>query len=387
MGINTRTHISIKEDAFLLDGHPTYEGRTYRGWNVEGLLLVSRMINGIFDDENPHTRVLWKYPDSGVWAPDRNTRELLENLKVYRENGLTGITIGLQGGSPLAYSPDRETVMKLLSERGVAASQEEVYAGTPKGEKIHPWHNSAFKSDGSLKPDFMERLKLVIEEADEQGIVIVLVLFYFGQDERLKNEEAVKMAVKNACSWVLKQGFTNVLIEINNECNVDKYDHEILKPYRVHELIELAKSIKHNGKRLLVSTSYASGQDGWDKPDDKVVAASDFVLLHGNGVGPEGVIQWVRNTRSLPSYRPMPILFDEDDHYDFEEPCNNFLAAISEYAGWGYFDNAGEIDSSTHFNPALGNYKDGYQNIPIEWKISSERKKAFFKLVKEISGS
>jgi hypothetical protein len=345
------------------------------------------MINGIFDDENKYTRVLWSYPDSGAWEAGRNTRELVDHLNVYREYGLNGITIGLQGGSPLAYSPERKTVMELLRERGVTATEEDVYSGTPKGDRVHPWHNSAFNSDGSLKPSFMERLKLVIEEADKNGVVIVLVLFYFGQDERLEDEESVKQAVKNACQWVLENGYTNVLIEINNECNVDRYVHEVLKPYRVHELIELAKSVTYNERRLLVSTSYASGQQGWDRPDDKVVAASDFVLLHGNGVDPEGVVQWVRNTRSLPSYRAMPILFDEDDHYEFEKPWNNFLAAISEYAGWGYFDNSGEVDASTHFNPALGNYKDGYQNIPVNWGISSERKASFFKLVKEISGS
>ncbi len=109
------------------------------------------MINGVFDDENKYTRVLWSYPDSGAWEAGRNTRELADQLKVYREYGLNGITIGLQGGSPLAYSPERETVMGLLRDKGVIATEEEVYSGTLKGERVHPWHNSAFNSDGSLK--------------------------------------------------------------------------------------------------------------------------------------------------------------------------------------------------------------------------------------------
>jgi hypothetical protein len=28
----------------------------------------------------------------------------------------------------------------------------------------------------------------------------------------------------------------------------------------------------------------------------------------------------------------MPILFNEDDHFDFERPVNNFTQAISRYA-------------------------------------------------------
>ena len=140
-----------------------------------------------------------------------------------------------------------------------------------------------------------------------------------------------------------------------------------------------------NGRRLLVGTSYASGH-GKVRVDDNVVAASDMLLMHGNGLDPEGVKQWVIRTREQPSYRPMPILFDEDDHYEFEKPVNNFKAAISVYAGWGYFDNGGETDKSTHSNPEVGNYRDGYQNVPVNWGISSPRKQSFFNLVKEISG-
>ena len=65
-------------------------------------------------------------------------------------------------------------------------------------------------------------------------MVVVLGLFYFGQDERLQNEEAIKSAVRNACEWILSSGYENVVIEINNECSVPKYEHELLRPHRVH---------------------------------------------------------------------------------------------------------------------------------------------------------
>jgi hypothetical protein len=39
---------------------------------------------------------------------------------------------------------------------------------------------------------------------------------------------------------VEEKGYTNVLLEIDNECDVRAYDHEILKQARVHELILLA---------------------------------------------------------------------------------------------------------------------------------------------------
>ena len=54
-------------------------------------------------------------------------------------------------------------------------------------------------------------------------------IFYFGQDERLRDEAAVCRAVEETCGWVLREGWGNVVIEINNECDVPRYEHEILQ--------------------------------------------------------------------------------------------------------------------------------------------------------------
>ena len=59
-------------------------------------------------------------------------------------------------------------------------------------------------------------------------------------------------AVDDATRWVLDSGYGNVLIEINNEANVLRYEHEILQPHRVAELVERAKSHEDGGRRLLV---------------------------------------------------------------------------------------------------------------------------------------
>jgi hypothetical protein len=56
---------------------------------------------------------------------------------------------------------------------------------------------------------------------------------------------------------------------------------------------------------------------------------------------------------------------------------NNMVAAIGEYAGWGFFDYRmkGEVD-----------FNQGYQSVPVNWGISSERKHGFFRLLKEVTG-
>jgi hypothetical protein len=83
----------------------------------------------------------------------------------------------------------------------------------------------------------------------------------------------------------------------------------------------------------------------------------------------------VRETRAVPGYQPKPILFNEDDHFLFDQPESNFLAALSEYASWGDVD------------PGESNYRDGYQCRPVNWGINTERKKGFFSLLREITGS
>ncbi|QDT52333.1 hypothetical protein Pan44_03420 [Caulifigura coniformis] len=342
--MDRKTSVTIVGDAFHLNGRPTYEGRAWKGKKVEGLLLNSRMVQATFNDRNPETQKNWAYPDTGRWDPDRNLREFLAAMPEWRQQGLLGITLNLQGGSPQGYS------------------------------KLQPWHNSAIDENGDLRPDDMARVRAVIDKADDLGMVVILGIFYFGQDERLKDEQAVIRAVDRTVDWLLDAGVTNVLVEVNNECNVKKYDHAILKPDRVHELIDRVMKRERNGRRLLVGTSYGGGT----VPGENVVRSSDFLLLHGNGVSnPARISEMVRETRAVPGYRPMPILFNEDDHFDFERPTNNFVAALSEYAGWGYFD----------FRMDGEGFDEGYQSVPVNWGISSPRKKGFFKLLNEVTGS
>lgn len=339
----SRTMVSIDGADFRINGDLTYAGRRWNDQRIEGLLLNSRMVQATFDDLNPQTRGMWAYPDTGVWDADRNLREFLAAMPIWRQHGLLAITVNFQGGSPQGYS------------------------------KSQPWHNSAFTDTGELRPDYAHRMQQVIEKADELGMIVILGYFYFGQDQRLKDEGAVIAATENATRWVLDQRFGNVLIEVNNECDVAAYDHDILKPARVHELIEKVKATRRFGRRLLVGTSYGGGAI----PRENVVRASDFLLLHGNGVkDPIRIVEMVQQTRAVPGYRQMPILFNEDDHFDFDKPNNNFHSAIREHASWGFFDYRMQGDGPS----------DGYQSVPVDWGIESKRKRGFFTLLSEITG-
>lgn len=338
-----KTTVAIDGDRFLINGRPTYEGRVWKGKKIAGLLMNSRMVQGIFDDLSPETARRWAYPDTGKWDAERNTREFLAAMPVWRAHGLLSFTINLQGGSPEGYSRNQ------------------------------PWRNSAINADGSLRPDYMARLQRIVDFADDLGMVVVLGYFYFGQDQHITDEAAVIRAVDAATRWVLDHGWRHVLVEVNNETD-QAYDHAILKPSRVHELIErVKKTTAPDGRRLLVSTSYGGNKI----PGENVVRAADFILLHGNGVSdPKRTTEMVQLTRKVAGYTPKPIFFNEDDHFNFEVPDNNFTAAIGEYAGWGYFD----------FRMKGEGYRDGYQSVPVDWAISSPRKAGFFRLLAEVTG-
>lgn len=314
--------MTIDGPGFRINGKPAYEGRP-----IEGLVMNSRMVQATFDDLNPATAKRWAYKDTGVWDPERNVKEFLAALPDYKRHGLLAVTLNLQGGSPEGYS------------------------------KTQPWENNAFEPDGALRKPYLDRLRRVLDKLDELGMVAILGIFYFGQDERLQDEAAVLKAFDGALDFL--QGRRNVLIEANNECNI-RYDHAILKPERVHELILRARA-----KGFLAGTSYGGGTI----PKPNVVKASDFLLLHGNGVSnPDKIAEMVRKAREVDGYRPMPILFNEDDHFDFEKPRNNMAASVVEKAGWGYFD------------------PEGYQSPPVSWGIDTPRKRAFFGALKSLAG-
>lgn len=335
-----KTTVSVSGEKFLINGVPTFQGKLWKGHRLEGLLPNARMVQGIYDDLNDSTRQLWAYTDTKTWDANRNTNDFIREMPTWRKKGLLAFTINLQGGSPQGYSKDQ------------------------------PWENSAIDASGNLRKDYMSRLEKILDRSDELGMVTILGLFYFGQDQRLKDESAVKLAVQNTLKWLLERRYTNVLIEINNECNVN-YDHAILQPGRIHELIELAKGFSADGKRFLVSTSYGGGTI----PSPAVIKSADFILLHGNGVGnPAGIVNMVNKTREVKGYSPKPIVFNEDDHFDFDKPMNNFIAATSVFASWGYFDYRMKDEG----------YNEGYQSVPVNWGISSVRKKGFFNLLETI---
>ena len=358
------TRISIEGEKFVVDGAPTHVGKTFEATSIEGALFNTRMVQAIFDDANPETASQWAYPDTGVWDPERNVQEFIEALPVYREHGIDAVTINLQGGMPVDNTMTAQ-----------------------------PWENSAFTPKGDLKPEYLDRLRRVIEAADDKGIVVIVGYFYVAQDRLLTDEAAVFRATENATRWLLETGRENILVEIANEIDVPLFHHDVLTTARVSELIQRAKSITKDGRRLKVSASLTwfpfkrdAGIDFDPDPSafeffakmadarvDHIVAASDFVLFHTNLLEAEQAGLAIDAVRRHPAVtaRAVPLLINEDS-----TSLASLEVSASKGIGWGYYDQGRAND-----------YVEGFQSPPVNWGLSTEQKRAFFARVKEITGA
>ena len=114
-GASRRTTVTIYGDRFLINGRPTYEGRTWRGHRIEGLLMNSRMVQGIFDDLNPATRDLWntRTRSAGIRTGTRGNSSAPS--AEWRRHGLLGLTLNLQGGSPQGYKAPAVAQQRLFA--------------------------------------------------------------------------------------------------------------------------------------------------------------------------------------------------------------------------------------------------------------------------------
>jgi hypothetical protein len=358
------TQIGISGTEFTLDGTPTYPGRTYEGKKIQGLLFNVRAVQATFDDANPETRQHWTYPDTGEWDPDRNVRELCAALPSWRDHGILGFTINLQGGGPL-YVP-------------------EIY---------HKYDNNGFTPEGAIKAAYAERVAQVLACADELGMTVIVGMFYWMFVRRMVDEAALWRAADELLTFLESTRRQNVLIEIANEIDVvlDHTPYDLFTPDRQADMIV---ALREQHPEFLYSTSGggAKADTGRGMPSPALVEADDFVLIHGNGLRPAGVEAAIQAIRAMPAYQanPKPIVINEDS-----PAVPNLEAAWRNGASWGYYDQGFEgqaDDPYVHYAPRprwnTGPFEElvGFQTPPVNWTINSPFKRAFFARVAEVTG-
>lgn len=290
-----KTEISIQGEDFYINGRPTYEARQWNGRRIEGLLLNSRMVQAVFDDECRETASLWKYPDTGTWDPERNTAEFCEMLPEYRKHGLLAVTVGLQGGGSV-YTP-------AVYDR---------------------YRMSAYDTEGKLKERYFSRLLKILSAADECGMAVIVNYFYWKQSKgmSMRNFRDITAAVTER---LLATGYRNILVDIANEVQCFR-PLGVLSQDNVHELIDAAVNVTYEGRKLPVSSSSGGGKL---TSSGRWAEMEDFSMPHGNGQKPAELAAKIRKFRETGEYRkrPRPVIVNEDSVF-----TENLDAAVSEHA-------------------------------------------------------
>jgi hypothetical protein len=359
------TEVSIRGTEFLIDGQPTYAGRTFEGHSIQGMLFNVRAVQATFDDANPETRRHWAYPDTGEWDPQRNTDELCAALPSWLDHGVLALTVNLQGGGPL-YVP-------------------EIYSA---------YDNNGFTPQGALKPDYAQRLAQVLERADELGMVVIVGLFYWVMLNKMDNEAAVWRAADEAMAFLENTGRHNLLIELANEIDVvvNHTPYDIFGADRVHEM---GAKLREAHPGFLYSTSGGGVKvESWrGMPSPEMVETFDYVLIHGNGTRPPQLEAAIHALYEMPAYQaaPKPVVINEDS-----PAVPNMEVAWRNRVSWGYYDQGFEgqaDDPYVHYAPRprwnTGPYEElnGFQTPPVNWTINTPFKRRFFQRVAEITGA
>ena len=320
-------------------------------------MFNSRMIQAVFDDENPETVSRWAYPDMGVWDAERNTDEFCAQLPIYRDHGLLAVTVGLQGGGS-SYLPGVYEQYKM----------------------------TAFNEDGSLKTPYFERLERVLKAADACGVVVIVSYFYNMSLKFLRDRAAFNTAIQSATDWLLGTGYQNVLVEVINEAREETGPH--FAPDDIASHHELVKSVTHNGRRLLVGTSAFPDNV---MPTDKWLESEDFTIPHGNNHTALELRQKLRDLRAQPAFkkRPRPLLINEDG-----TDVANLDAALYEGASWGFYHQGYGSDYLYDRFVKWDRYPrentfgalSGFQTLPVNWGINDPWKEAFFSHLRRVTG-
>ena len=306
----SKTKVAVQGVDFLINGKKTYSDIPGSKKKSHGLLWNARFIQGIFDDKaNPGRFARYGF-DS--WDREAQTDRLITALPDWYKYGLRAFTVGIQGGGP-CYTINNKTI-----------------------------DNNPFGEDGkSFDPAYAARLHRLIKAADKIGMVVIVSYFYGNQTSRIKGGIAVKNAVLTASRWLKEKGYTNVIIEIANEMDINAFDdHAIVQePEGMAVLLEMAR--EESGGMLVG----CSGGGGYRNKE--VSEASDVVLIHGNGQSRQNYSNMIQDVKSWTPNKP--IVCNEDS-----QAVGQMEVAEKTHTSWGYYNNMTKQEPPTHWGVLPG---------------------------------
>lgn len=290
----------------------TYSGAEYKR-QAQGKLMNLRLAQALYHDE---------WLTEKAFSPDENTNAVIAALDFYKSHGVLMINVSLQGGSPgedgRIYGLDRRNGHQYGPSKGI--------------------HVSAFRPDGSLKREWMERLEWLLTAAAKRGMVVNLMYFYQGQDEVFESSDAIFAAASNATDWLIEKKFRNVLIDIANEWDLrgERWEGNFI-PDNIPQLLDAVRA-RFQRKRADFALPIGVSSDGRMNYPASMMDAVDYVAIHGNGRTPEQKSLRAGDFRKTP--RPVVMTEDDNGRASTLSHLARELASCDVFfergAGWGY---------------------------------------------------
>ncbi len=291
----------------------TYSDSGHRR-EARGKIMNLRLAQALFEDE-------WLFEQP--FDPERNTQNVIDALDFYKRHGVLAINVSLQGGNP-GYSKE---------VNGIARQNGAKY-GQAQGMLV-----SAFRPDGSLKPQWLARLEKLIRAADQREMLVTVMYFYQGQDEVLESPDAIEAAARNATDWLIDKKFRNIMIDVANEWDIQggRWDHDDYIPQNIAGLVERIRE-RFQTKRADFTLPIGASTGGKMLYPASLAEVCDVVLLHGNGRKPTEKVERAQQYREY----ERPLLMNEDDNgrettrANFANEAASCDALFRHGAGWGY---------------------------------------------------
>ena len=319
-----KTILSIKGNNFYINDQLVYQD--YPNTQYHGLLMNARFIQGIFDDGSGIERYQ-RYGKS--FDPSRNTQELIAALPSWYNYGLRAFTVGIQGGGP-CFTLNNQSI-----------------------------DNQPYLDHGRrIDPDYLERLDGLICAADQLGMVVILSLFYPGQsNNRMMDGLHIENSLESACTFIKDHAYTNIILEICNEYDLNT-NHPILGTS------EGVASLIRRAKRLLPNVPVGCSLMGGNI-NKEVTEASDIVLIHGNGQSRGHYYNMIKQVKEWAGDKP--ILCNEDS-----QALGNMMVSMKEHVSWGYYNNMTKQEPPVYWGITEGEDRFFAERMALELGIKSE---------------
>ena len=307
-------------------GRDTYQDGVIinQGSDAEGLIMNARLVQATVDHDE----------QAPNWNPESNTNNFVAELPAMAAHGLNAITINCQGG---------------LYRR---SAQEAYDAG-------------AFNANGTLRTDHASRILRAVTGMLDNGIIPVVGIFYFRQDQILTNASALQAAIDNLTA-LLADHQPYVMLEVINEATHGLIDHPQLDEANVHNFVD---ALVAGG--WIATHSQVPGQ----VPTVAEQGDGQIVFLHGNNKTIAELNTMVTNAKN--AHPNKPIMFNEDGPsvndpgiYTAAEYVARLNAMVTAGVGWGYYDQSGFQEACNDANSGAWQCSNPATNATgINWDV------------------